>query len=912
LETSPTDHDASRGERGLGPLLAVRGLTVVNDNALRWLAIGLGKRVVSGGQVATVLTVGTAGFVLPFIVLAWLAGYLADRFSKPTVVRVCKAAEILIAAAAGLAIAWGVASGPSLFGLPAGLWLVLACVVVIGCQAALLTPSLVGSIAETVDERSLARANGGFATVGLAATLVGMAVGNWLADSTPVAATGDGHSLAGAMPAALALVGIAAAGWVASLALAAKPAAAPTARFSFDAVRTTLADLRELFGARELAAAAAGIVFFWAVAAVAQLNVDQLVSEAGGSSQGQVVPFLVALVGGIGVGSLLAGRVSGTGIDLGLVPAGGVAMTTASLLLAFGPRAIFAAEGTSGFAWWHAIASLALLGVGAGLFDVPLEASFQKDSPPARRGAMLAALNLLVFAGMFAATLLYGAARVPFWAAVPPADLALPFLSARGVFGIFAMLALAATAAAIYAAPRASLRMLVASLVYGVWRFRARGIDQIPASGPVVLVANHLSWLDGFLLPMAGPRPVRMVVYGPNIQGSFLRMLADQWRFILFDPKPKSIGTALKAIQRGLAEGDVIGIFCEGGISRTGQILGFKRGLEWLLERVDAPIVPLHIDGLWGSLLSFSEGRYFTKRPKLFFGRGFRRPLTLSFGPALPVGTHPNVARFALQELTAFSVRRRFADEDRRMRDDGVDPVALAATAEAFDGCCLVRRTDRLVSSLASGDPLFLPLGSLAGSLLGIHSRLVAADAGPRAVLEALASEGATLWVATPRVVGEVAAFSSGGLAGSVGPRVLEGVVMPIASVAELPEAERAAKAFHDAFGVEPVVAFAPDGRSLVAMNTPPARTAAAHEATCKPGTLGRVVNGVVAWPTASMRRPLGLSVIEGVAIADDDRRTLVIAATIPRSPSLPVPAAMLLDDPLDVDPDGFLLPRLA
>jgi hypothetical protein len=143
-----------------------------------------------------------------------------------------------------------------------------------------------------------------------------------------------------------------------------------------------------------------------------------------------------------------------------------------------------------------------------------------------------------------------------------------------------------------------------------------------------------------------------MVVYGPNIQGKFMRMLADQWRFILFDPRPKSIGTALKTIQSGLAAGDVIGIFCEGGISRTGQLLGFKRGLEWLLEKVEAPIVPLSVDGLWGSLLTFSEGKYFSKRPRLW-----RRPITLTFGPALPVGTHPDQARLALQDAAAPAAR---------------------------------------------------------------------------------------------------------------------------------------------------------------------------------------------------------------------------------------------------------------
>ncbi|MFM8435208.1 MAG: MFS transporter, partial [Planctomycetia bacterium] len=168
------------------PLTLLRALTVVNDNVLRWLAIGLGKRAVGGGEVALVLTLGTAGFVLPFVLLAWLAGWLADRYPKRSVIVWCKAAEILIVAAAAGAVAWGVRSGGVYLGLPAGLWALLATVAVIGCQAALLAPSVIGTIPESVPPARLSQANGIFALVTLAATLIGMAGGNWLADGTAV------------------------------------------------------------------------------------------------------------------------------------------------------------------------------------------------------------------------------------------------------------------------------------------------------------------------------------------------------------------------------------------------------------------------------------------------------------------------------------------------------------------------------------------------------------------------------------------------------------------------------------------------------------------------------------------------------------------------------------------------------
>ena len=918
------------GGRGFRALMALRTLTVVNDNLLRWLAIGLGKKAVAGGQVALVLTIGTAGFVLPFVVLAWLAGWLADRYPKRSVIVWCKAAEIAIAAAAAAAIAWGVRSGTPFAGLPLGLWLLLATVVVIGCQAALLAPSVIGTIPETVPTPRLSHANGLFAMVTLAATLAGMAWGNWLADGTVVLDPGgiegsDGrlHSAPAwthALPAGLAVVGVALAGWVAALLLARRPAADPQAPPPWNAVSRSWSDLVSLFSDRELAAAALGIVFFWALGAVTQLNVDQYATEAGATSQGQIVPLLVALVGGIGLGSLVAGRVSTRGVDMGLVPAGAILMAVAALGLALGPRSLFAPSGavTAGWAW--AVGGLLLLGFGAGMFDVPLEAAFQERSPPARRGALLSAANLLTFAGMFVASMLYGLLRSPSpWAAAPEAvaagtAVAPPLVSARGLFGLFGLMAAAAAGLAVYAAPRASLRIFVSSIVHATHRFRVAHAERLPARGPAVVVANHLSWLDGFIVVLSSLRPIRMVVYGPNIRGDFLRMLSDQWRFILFDPRPKSMGQALKTIQSGLAAGDVIGIFSEGGISRTGQILGFKRGLEWILERVEAPIVPLHIDGLWGSPLSFSEGRYFTKWP-----RCLRRTVTLTYGDPLPIGTPSHEARLALQELSAIAVRNRM----RTTRSPEL--AAAAAAAEAFDGCCLVRRGDRMLVSLAAGDPLHDSLGLHGGRLLGIRATGADPDPSARSLADTIVRERITIWLARVDQVRSLADAAVAAAAGRPGddeppPQVgdsLDVIVMPIAAVAGLPAAREASARFREAFGVEPVVAFAPrEAGGLVAMNSPPSRATADHEVTLKPESVGRVVSGVVVWPEAAMRTRLGLASLAGRGIADDERRTVVIGATW-QPPSgrddpgdAAVPAACLLDADFDVDKDGFLLVR--
>lgn len=876
-------HDAAPAPhrpRGFRSLLAVRGLTLVNDHALKWLAIGLGKRLVDDGQVSLVLTIGLVGLSLPYVLFSWLAGSLADRHAKSTVIRWCKAVEVLIAAAVIAVLMAGVGDATTWLGLPVGLWLLLATVMAIGVQAAVMTPSVVGAIPEIVPASRLASANGVFALVSLVAVLAGTVAGNWAADISPLAA--DASAWARAMPAGTILGSVAVAGLMAALAMPRLAPAAPNAPPAWNALASIGKDLGLLVRQRELAAAAAGIVFFWAIGAVAQANVDQFATEAGADSQGKVVPMLVALVAGIGLGSVVTGRLAtrphgaDPRVELGFVPAGGLIMTVAFVALALSGGRFLADGGTA----WMPLVWLVVLGFGAGMFDVPLETYLQEKSPSARLGGVLAATNLLLFTGMFLASLAYGGLRAPLGTGGGP------LLSARAIFAIFALLSLVAAGVAVWCAPRATLRLFVGSIVHAGWRFRVRGATNIPLDGPAVIVGNHLSWLDGFLLPLASPRPVRMVVYGPNIKGRFLNMLADQWRFILFDPRPKSIGQALKTIQSGLAAGDVVGIFCEGGIARTGQLLGFKRGLEWLLEKVESPIVPVSIDGLWGSVLSFSEGRYFTKWP-----RRWRRTVTVTFGPSLPAGTHPDEARLALQETTAGAVA------------DRLDPHA--ATAEAFDGCCVVRREDRLVASLAAGDPLHDSLGVAGGRLLGIASTVMPADSAPGELGRVLASARATLWLARIEQVRAVAEAAVPGLASH-----LAVVVVPIGSLTDLPAARAAIERFREAYGIEPVVAYAPPAvGGLVAMNTPVSRIAWDHEAINKPETVGRVVNGVAVWPRAAMRLPLGLDSLASQGIADDADGTLAIAATGGAGRAR-TPRAALLPDTFDVDKDGFLVPR--
>jgi acyl-[acyl-carrier-protein]-phospholipid O-acyltransferase / long-chain-fatty-acid--[acyl-carrier-protein] ligase len=191
-------YDSLRAPTFIG-LLVTQFLGATNDNILRWLAIGLGKQFVAANQVSTIVAVGSACLVFPYLLLAAPAGYLADRYSKREVIVYCKIAEIVIMAMAIGAI------------LSGNIYLMFAVVALVGCQAALFGPAKLGSIPEMLRPSKISSANGLIGLTTVIATVIGTGVGSLL-----VVTTGK-FGQERWWISALVLVGVAVAGWLASL-----------------------------------------------------------------------------------------------------------------------------------------------------------------------------------------------------------------------------------------------------------------------------------------------------------------------------------------------------------------------------------------------------------------------------------------------------------------------------------------------------------------------------------------------------------------------------------------------------------------------------------------------------------------------------------------------------------------------
>ena len=382
-------------------LLWTQWLTSINDNVFRWFVIGVGKDQFLPESQGTLLVVGSAFFLIPYIIFAAVAGWLADKYRKSNVIVWCKIAEIVIMAIGVGAVYLLDAPDPAKK-IDNAFYLLLFSVFLMGLQSALFAPAKVGTIPELLDEANISKGNGIFNLSTLSATVIGMALGGWLSDVTQ-------RGRESVWIAGLVLVGIAVVGTFLSFLVKSKPAADRNA--PFPRVGGTLANIRDLMGRGRLFRVAMGVVFFWAIAGLVQINIDSLCEESGQLFESNRTPLLIAITMGIGFGSVLAGLISAGRIELGLVPWAAIGISVFSILLCFAP-ADFISESFNSKLLIVCIL-LAALGMSAGMFDVPLASYLQHNSPIENRGAILAATNCLAFGGILAFLGMMMVLRVP-------------------------------------------------------------------------------------------------------------------------------------------------------------------------------------------------------------------------------------------------------------------------------------------------------------------------------------------------------------------------------------------------------------------------------------------------------------------------------------------------------------------
>jgi 1-acyl-sn-glycerol-3-phosphate acyltransferase len=547
-------------------------------------------------------------FILPFLLFSATSGQLSDKYPKELVIRFVKTLEIAVMALA----AWG-------FGRQ-DVAVLLACVFLMGLHSTLFGPVKFAYLPQHLNERELTGGNGMVEMGTFVAILLGNVAGGLL-----IALPGIGASAV-----AMACLGLAVLGRLTAQVIPASPATDPALRINWNPVSETWRNLQLAHGNLVVFRSLLGISWMWFFGAVFLANFPVFAKDVLHGDEHVASLLLVVFSVGIGIGSLLCEVLSKRHVEIGLVPAGAIGMTVFSVDLYFASHALppvaaawSVAEFIARAAHWRVMADLGLLALFAGLYSVPMYALIQLRSQPTHRARIIAANNILNALFMIASSLLAGA-MLGAGFTVPQVFLAVGLANALVGAYIFLLV------------PEYLLRFVAFILTRTMYRLRVVGDHHIPVQGAAIVACNHVSFVDAIVLMAASPRPIRFLMDHRIFRVPVLGWLFRLAKAIPIAPQkedPAAYAAAFEAADRVLAEGDLLGIFPEGAITRDGELQPFKAGIVKILERRPVPVVPVALQNLWGSYFSRIENGTAMVRP---FRRGLFSRVGLVAGVPLP------------------------------------------------------------------------------------------------------------------------------------------------------------------------------------------------------------------------------------------------------------------------------------
>jgi acyl-[acyl-carrier-protein]-phospholipid O-acyltransferase/long-chain-fatty-acid--[acyl-carrier-protein] ligase len=645
-------------DRGFVFLLAAQALAVFDDNTFKQLLMLFVTASIPALATRNLyISLGTALYVLPYIVFSSYAGQVADHFSKRRVIIFMKAVEatLLVVAAFAMFVGHVVA--------------MLAVLFLLGIHACFLDPAKEGILPQIFPDEALSRANGLMQLTVYTMIVSGPVAAGLLLDAFPSKPY---------VPVAM-LVGTALLGLFVATGISRVPAIAAGEKFRVNAFREFWHDFGEIRSSLALYRTVLAIAFFWFLGAVYLQNVigygrDLLhLSNAG-------ISYLTASVSiGIGLGAFVAGKLSGDQVELGLVPIGSVGLGVFGVYL---------------FVAHHSVVQVFVghffLGFCGGIFIIPLQAYLQAHAGEHSKGRIIATSNVLTFTGVF-----LGAGVFAFLAG--PCR-----MQANQILLVMAVISFGATWHILTVLPDFMIRLCFFLLTHTFYRIEVRGAENLPRRGAALLVCNHTSFADPFLIGACTPRFIRFLMYRHFYETKGIHWLAKLMGAIPISEadKPREMVQSMHVAQDRLREGDLVCIFAEGAITRTGNLLRFRRGFERITRGLPVPIVPVHLDRVWGSIFSYERGRFFFKWPRRIPYR-----VTVSFGAPLPGDSDAFQVRQAVMALSAEAFARRghsqrplpelFLDSARRnwrrfaMADSSGRKISFG---EALIGSLLFRR----------------------------------------------------------------------------------------------------------------------------------------------------------------------------------------------------------------------------
>ena len=552
--------------------------------------------------------------LLPFIMLFTPSGYIADKYPKNTVMRL----SAWFALGVTLLITLGYYQG--------WFWFAFGMTFLLGLQSALYSPAKYGFIKELVGERGLAKGNAAVQAMTMFSILGATFFFSLLFEQllSDLSWENKDDLLTLIAPLGWVLVGLTLLEVFYAYRLPEKKPINQKMRFNWAHYRTgktQLRNLRLVYRHPWIWFSILALSTFWAISQVMLASYPEFAKSQLLITNTAKLQGLMALAGiGIMLGSFIAGKLSDNHIETGLIPVGALGITLSLALFVMLDSSLL--QGIN----------FLFLGIMGGLFVVPLNALIQYYADDEQLGRVLASNNLIQNIMMLSFLII-------------TVSLAMIGVGSINIIWLLVLVAAIGTVYTLFKMPEALLRFILGRLFAIRYRMKVLGAEKLPASGGILLLGNHISWIDWALVQIASPRQLHFVIERYYYERWYLKWFLD-----LFGVVPINSGGAaasLETINGLLKQGKAVCLFPEGAISRTGQLGEIKRGYEKAIKDTGAKIIPFYLHGLWGS--RFSRSTRFFKASRR---SGLKRDIIVAFGDALPANTSTDKLKQRLFDLS--------------------------------------------------------------------------------------------------------------------------------------------------------------------------------------------------------------------------------------------------------------------
>lgn len=570
------------GTRRFLPLFLTQFLGAVNDNLFKnalvlLILYDIADKAGLNGQVLVTAAAGI--FILPFFLFSATAGQCADRFEKSALIKWIKAAEIGV---------MGLGAASILLG---DVTFQIGVLFLMGTQSAFFGPVKYSILPDHLHGHEIIAGNALVEAGTFAAILIGTIAGGLLILRP------DGASI---VP--IGMVGLAVAGFTASLFVPKAPAPAPDLAISPNIAAETWRMIKAAKTRRDIFLSILGISWFWLVGATFLAQIPAFAKDVLGTDETVVTLFLTLFSVGIALGALLCNRLLKGEVSAKYIPLGALGMTLFILDLYWATHAVAATSplinakvfmGQAGN--WRIIGDLLGVSVSAGLFIVPLYAILQTRGDSTERSRIIAANNILN-----AAFMVFGAVAA---SAMLAADVSVPM--------VFLVVAITNGLVAIYICRLLPDALIKGILVAGLkifYRVEVRGLDYYASAGKrAVIVVNHVSFLDALLLAAFLPGKPMFAV---NTHTAKLWWVAPFLSLIDTFPMDPTNAMSTKALIKAVREDRHCVIFPEGRLTVTGTLMRVYEGPGMIADKADAMVVPIRIDGAEYTPFSRLAGKF--------------------------------------------------------------------------------------------------------------------------------------------------------------------------------------------------------------------------------------------------------------------------------------------------------------